>query len=380
MRNLETKLYFVLLHGRAAKRMQETTGKEASTLHRLLEIGKIDDGGIYSKWVDYKGEPIDADLIVVDEMSMVDMFLMSYLLKCIYQGTKLILVGDSDQLPSVGPGSVLKDIVESEFVDTIHLDKIFRQAARSKIIVNAHRVNNGENFISKDEILEDSKDDFFFIKENNQEKILSELISLCTGRLQKFGDYNFFDNIQILTPTKKGMLGTKELNVSMQEVLNPASTSKKEKKANGVVFRVGDRIMQVKNNYEIYWERRNVKTECGKGVFNGEIGTIIDIDEQEKVITIKFDDEKTVWYEFSELEQIEHSYAITIHKAQGSEFDVSIIVAPRTSPILLTRNLLYTGITRAKELLIIIGANETISYMIQNVDSKRRNTGLKYKF
>lgn len=380
MRNLETKLYFVLLHGRAAKRMQETTGKEASTLHRLLEIGKIDDGGIYSKWVDYKGEPIDADLIVVDEMSMVDMFLMSYLLKCIYQGTKLILVGDSDQLPSVGPGSVLKDIVESEFVDTIHLDKIFRQAARSKIIVNAHRVNNGENFISKEEILEDSKDDFFFIKENNQEKILSELISLCTGRLQKFGDYNFFDNIQILTPTKKGMLGTKELNVSMQEVLNPASTSKKEKKANGVVFRVGDRIMQVKNNYEIYWERRNVKTECGKGVFNGEIGTIIDIDEQEKVITIKFDDEKTVWYEFSELEQIEHSYAITIHKAQGSEFDVSIIVAPRTSPILLTRNLLYTGITRAKELLIIIGANETISYMIQNVDSKRRNTGLKYKF
>ena len=367
--------------GRAAKRMQETTGKDACTLHRLLEIGKFDENSLFTNEEnDYQGEPIDADVIVVDEMSMVDMFLMNYLLKCIYKGTKLILVGDSDQLPSVGPGSVLKDIIESEKVSTIHLDKIFRQAARSKIIVNAHKVNNGENFISKDEVQEDSKEDFFFIKEANQEKILSELISLCTGRLQKFGNYNFLDNIQVLTPTKKGVLGTKELNITLQQYLNPPSESKKEKKANGVIFRVGDRIMQVKNNYEIYWERRDGKKEDGKGVFNGEIGTILDIDDDEKVVTIKFDDEKLVWYQFSELEQIEHSYAITIHKAQGSEFDVVIRVAPRTTPFLLTRNLLYTGITRAKELLIIIGGNDTISYMIQNIDSKKRNTGLKYKF
>ena len=367
--------------GRAAKRMQETTGKDACTLHRLLEIGKFDENSLFTNEEnDYQGEPIDADVIVVDEMSMVDMFLMNYLLKCIYKGTKLILVGDSDQLPSVGPGSVLKDIIESEKVSTIHLDKIFRQAARSKIIVNAHKVNNGENFISKDEVKEDSKEDFFFIKEANQEKILSELISLCTGRLQKFGNYNFLDNIQVLTPTKKGVLGTKELNITLQQYLNPPSESKKEKKANGIIFRVGDRIMQVKNNYEIYWERRDGKKEDGKGVFNGEIGTILDIDDDEKVVTIKFDDEKLVWYQFSELEQIEHSYAITIHKAQGSEFDVVIIVAPRTTPFLLTRNLLYTGITRAKELLIIIGGNDTISYMIQNIDSKKRNTGLKYKF
>ena len=295
--------------------MTETTGVEAKTLHRLLEIGKINEDGFYKKNQDYQGTPIDGDIIIVDEMSMVDLFLMNYLMQSVYQGSKLILVGDSDQLASVGPGSVLKDIIDSNRITTIHLDKIFRQAAKSKIIVNAHRVNEGEGFVSKDEIASDSKKDFFFINEPNQEKILQEVISLCSGRLQNFGNYDFFQNIQVLTPTKKGILGTKELNKSLQEVLNPYESTKKEKAFNNAIYRVGDRIMQIKNNYDIYWEKHFLN-ETGTGVFNGEFGTIMDINEKEKNIEIKFDDEKIAWYQFSELDQIEHSYSITIHKAQ----------------------------------------------------------------
>ena len=286
--------------------------------------------------------PIDADVIVVDEISMVDMFLMDYLLNCIYQGTKLILVGDIDQLASVGPGSVLKDLINSEVINTVKLDKIFRQAAKSKIVLNAHRVNSGLGFIKNDdeEIEEDTKQDFFFIKQNSTEKMLQEVISLSTGRLEKFGNYDFFKNIQVLTPTKKGPLGTRELNKALQAVLNPNIDELPEKKVGDVIYRVGDRVMQIKNNYDITWERETRpfgseklgenenswasmylakpknKKEIGTGVFNGEIGTIIEIDEREKVVKIQFDDEKVAWYEYSDLDQIEHSYAITIHKAQ----------------------------------------------------------------
>lgn len=306
--------------GRAAKKMTEATGREASTLHRLLCIGKLDDEGIYSKHSDYEGEPIDADVIVVDELSMVDMFLLNYLLNCIYQGTKLILVGDTDQLASVGPGSVLKDLINSEVINTVKLDKIFRQAAKSKIILNAHRVNNGEKFLTKEEESEEGNDqDFFFIKQKTSENMLKEVISLSTGRLEKFGNYDFFKNIQVLTPTKKGALGTKELNKALQAVLNPNTEELPEKVSGGVTYRIGDRIMQIKNNYDITWERKkgtSENVEIGAGVFNGEIGTIIEIDEKEKVIKIQFDDEKVAWYEYTDLEQIEHSYAITIHKAQ----------------------------------------------------------------
>ena len=318
--------------GRAAKKMTEATDKEASTLHRLLGLGKLDDEGIYTRHSDYEGAPIDADVIVVDELSMVDMFVMNYLLKCIYQGTKLILVGDVDQLASVGPGSVLKDLINSETINTVKLDKIFRQAAKSKIILNAHRVNNGQKFLSKEdkEIEEDTKEDFFFIQQNSTEKILQEVISLSTGRLEKFGNYDFFKNIQVLTPTKKGPLGTRELNKALQNVLNPNIDESPEKANGGANFRVGARIMQIKNNYDITWEKENSqkqeyniggykipqKPEIGTGVFNGEMGTILEIDEKEKVIKIQFDDEKIAWYGFTELEQIEHSYAITIHKAQ----------------------------------------------------------------
>ena len=309
--------------GRAAKRMTETTGKEASTLHRLLEIGKMDEDSFYKRASKYEGMPIDADVIIVDEVSMMDMFLMSYLLKCVYQGTKLVLVGDIDQLPSVGPGSVLKDLINSEKVPTIILDKIFRQAAKSKIVVNAHRVNEGEKFLNKDEETEEMIDDFFFIKETSQEKMLSQIVSLCTGRLEKYGNYDFFQNIQVLTPTKKGLLGTKELNKVLQENLNPNLKGLPERTSMGAIYRTGDRVMQIKNNYDIYWEREGTgdkggieEKEIGSGVFNGEIGTIIKVDEKEKQVEIKFDDDKIAWYEYSELDQIEHSYAITIHKAQ----------------------------------------------------------------
>ena len=368
--------------GRAAKRMTETTGEEASTLHRLLEIGKVDEESLFKKDTEYKGAPIDADIIIVDEVSMVDMFIMSYLLDCIYKGTKLILVGDSDQLPSVGPGSVLHDLIASDKMTTVHLDKIFRQAAKSKIIVNAHRVNSGKRFIEKDdkELVEDAKQDFFFIKENNQEKILEQVLSLCNGRLKKFGDYDFFESIQVLTPTKKGLLGTRELNKALQKELNPHRDGETEKNSMGATFRIGDRIMQIKNNYDMYWERlKDEEVESGNGVFNGEVGSIIEINEKEKNITVKFDDEKICWYEFNQLEELEHSYCITIHKAQGSEFDVIIMVIPQAAPMLLTRNLLYTGITRAKKMLIIIGNERVVNYMIDNVDSKKRNTGLEYK-
>lgn len=370
--------------GRAAKRMTETTGKEASTLHRLLEIGKIDDDNLFKNNDNYQGAPIDADIVIIDEVSMMDMFIMNYLLKCIYQGTKLVLVGDVDQLASVGPGSVLKDLIASNQVATVSLDKIFRQAAKSKIILNAHKVNNGEMFLSKEELEEDTKEDFFFIKENSQERMLAQVVSLCTGRLEKYGNYDFFQNIQVLSPTKKGLLGTKELNKILQKQLNPNIMNLPEKASMGAIFRKGDRVMQIKNNYDIYWEKEGIGSgisnkEMGNGVFNGEIGTIIQIDEKEKQVEIQFDDNKIARYEFTELDQIEHSYAITIHKAQGSEFDVVIMAIPQTAPMLLTRNLLYTGITRAKKLLVVIGSEKTLDFMIQNVDSRKRNTGLEFK-
>lgn len=366
--------------GRAAKRMTEMTGEEAKTLHRLLEIGKIEKVNEFTI-MNYEVAPIDADVIIVDEASMVDIYLMNYLLNGIYQGTKLILVGDTDQLPSVGPGSVLKDIINSERIKTIFLDEIFRQAAQSKIIVNSHKVNDGEYFLEKEE-QEGLKDDFFYIKEKSQDIMLDQIISLCKGRLKNFGDYDFFENIQILSPTKKGLLGTKELNKRLQEELNPSNDEKKEKKVGEVIFREGDRVMQVKNNYDIYWEKGNTRSltyENGTGIFNGELGKILKIDFLNKQIKILFDDEKEAWYAFSDMDQIEHAYAITVHKAQGSEFDVVIMVVTQSSAMLLTRNLLYTGLTRAKKLLILIGNDNVVKFMIQNADTKIRNTGLEYK-
>ena len=299
-------------HGRAAKRMSETTGEDASTIHRLLELGKIEETLDIEK-LDYPITPIDGDVIIIDEMSMVDTLLMNYILKGVYLGTKLIFVGDVNQLPSVGPGNVLKDIINSEKITTIELTDIFRQAAKSKIITNAHKVNNGESIFEKDEKKEKKQDeDFFFINETSGEKMLNDIISLCSGRLKKYGDYNFFEDIQVLTPTKKGQFGTKELNKALQKVLNGEETD--EKKYGDVSFKLKDKVMQIKNNYDIYWEKDS--KEAGSGIFNGEMGQVEEIDENAKALKVVFDDGKKAWYEYSELDQIEHSYAITIHKSQ----------------------------------------------------------------
>lgn len=373
--------------GRAAKRMTETTGEEAKTLHRLLELMSGDDENLFS--TELLVTPIDGDIIIVDEASMLDMFLMNYLVKAIYKGTKLVLVGDIDQLPSVGPGSVLKDIIESDEICTIRLSQIFRQAAKSKIIINSHRVNEGQEFIGGntkqtnvdgEEI--DLLDDFFFINEANQESIQKTIVSLCKGRLQKFGNYDFFNNIQVITPTKKGKLGTKELNILLQEELNPLEESKDEREYGSIKFRENDRVMQTKNNYNILWEKeneRNFNKDLGNGVFNGELGRIEKISSKDKTVSVRFDDGKVATYEGNELEQLEHAYSITVHKSQGSEFDVVILVVAQTAPMLLTRNLIYTAMTRAKKLLIVIGAQSTINYMINNNTTRQRNTGLKFK-
>ena len=267
--------------------MTETTGEEAKTLHRLLEIGKIEEERT-SKYNDFDVAPLDADVIIVDEMSMVDLFLMNYLVKAIYQGSKLVLVGDVDQLPSVGPGNVLADLINSKRIKTIVLNKIFRQAAKSKIIINSHRVNSGETFIKPQESAEELNQDFFYIKENNQDKILNQILSLCSGRLESYGNYEFFKSIQVITPTKKGMLGTKELNKVLQECLNPLPEGGLERQNLGASFRSGDRVMQIKNNYDIFWEREKYGYETGNGVFNGEFGTILKLDDIEKRVKIKF--------------------------------------------------------------------------------------------
>lgn len=311
----ELKITLCAPTGRAAKRMTEATGEEAKTLHRVLEIGKFASEDEINP--DLLVTPIDANVVIIDEASMIDLFLMNYLMKALYSGTKLILVGDEKQLPSVGPGNVLKDIIASEKVPVVTLNKIFRQAAKSKIILNSHKVNEGESFIGiKQENEEELLQDFFFIQENNKENIIKQIVSLCTGRLERYGNYDFIKNIQVITPTKKGNLGTKELNQVIQSNVNPFETTKKEKKFGDTIFRQGDRIMQIKNNYDIFWERDGKTNEVGSGVFNGEFGTIIDINEMDKEIVIKFDDDKKAWYSYADLDQIEHAYAITVHKAQ----------------------------------------------------------------
>jgi len=311
----ELKITLCAPTGRAAKRMTEATGEEAKTLHRVLEIGKFASEDEINP--DLLVTPIDANVVIIDEASMIDLFLMNYLMKALYSGTKLILVGDENQLPSVGPGNVLKDIIASERVPVVTLNKIFRQAAKSKIILNSHKVNEGESFIGiKQENEEELLQDFFFIQENNKENIIKQIVSLCTGRLERYGNYDFIKNIQVITPTKKGNLGTKELNQVIQSNVNPFETTKKEKKFGDTIFRQGDRIMQIKNNYDIFWERDGKTNEAGSGVFNGEFGTIIDINEMDKEIVIKFDDDKKAWYSYADLDQIEHAYAITVHKAQ----------------------------------------------------------------
>ena len=351
--------------GRAAKRISETTGEEAKTLHRLLTLGKMEDEG-YA--INYEVPKLDQDVIIVDEVSMVDTLLMHFLLKALKDHTRLVLIGDSDQLPSVGPGNVLKDLIESDLVPVTKLTQIYRQARESEIIINAHKINSGEmiDLSSKD-------GDFFFINGTN---ILNQVSELVTERLKKYGDYNPFVDIQVLTPTKKGESGTRFLNKELQKALNPNAVNKNEKEYGGIIFREGDKVMQIKNNYDLTWESLDGKN-YGSGVYNGDLGIIKTIhDDSMEVI---FDEDKLVLYDMASIDELEHAYAITVHKSQGSEFPVVVMPLIFGPPMLYTRNLLYTAVTRAKELLVIVGDRNVVSRMIANNEIKKRNTGLKFK-
>ncbi len=356
--------------GRAAKRIKETTRKEAKTIHRLLEITKLDDNDIDS-YFETIVAPIDADVVIIDEASMIDCMMMNNLFKAIKVTTQIIMVGDADQLPSVGPGSVLKDIISSNVVNVVSLKEIYRQSAMSDIILNAHRVNRGEypEFKNKDT-------DMFFIKTNSIENTLSEISSLVSHRLKDFANIDVFKDLQILTPMKKTSLGTIELNSLIQSLLNPKDISKSEKEFNGRTYRVGDKVMQIINNYD---KKFSINGTFFDGIYNGDIGYIKSIDNLNKKLIIVFDEEKEVEYEFEELEQIELAYAITIHKSQGSEFDYVVLPLYAGYPKLFTRNLLYTAMTRAKKMLVVVGSQNVLNHMVDNIESKNRKTGLKEK-
>lgn len=362
--------------GRAAKRMSESTGREAKTIHRLLDMGVSSDEDDKSLFGKGESEPLEADVIIIDEASMIDVLLMHNLLKAIKLGTRLIIVGDVDQLPSVGPGNVLKDLINSSLIKVVRLKEIFRQGAESLITVNAHRINSGEMpYLNK------KGNDFYFIKEDDTDSIMTTIIDLINRRLPKFNsDWDKLRDIQVLTPMRKGTLGVLNMNERIQEVLNPPGSHKKEKKVKEMVFREGDKVMQTKNNYSLKWTRIAGEGEDkGVGVFNGDMGFIESIDEEEKIITVIFDDERRVKYDYVYLDELELAYAITIHKSQGSEFKVIIIPAFMGSPFLMNRNLLYTGITRAKKLVVVVGMPKALKYMVSNTKSMDRYSSLKYR-
>lgn len=356
--------------GRAAKRITETTGKDAKTLHRLLEISKLDDNNL-DYILDYQVKNITADVVIVDEASMIDTLMMNNLLKAMSAHTKIILVGDVNQLPSVGPGAVLKDIIDSNVVNTIYLKTIYRQSSASDIIINAHRVNNGEHMEFKN-----NNTDLFFIKTDSIEDTIAEISSLITYRLESSYGIDVRNDLQILTPMRKTELGSIKLNSIIQELLNPKSSRRNEKEFLNRTFREGDKVMQIINNYD---KKFAINGEFFDGIYNGDIGYISTIDNDNKRLYINFDEDRVVEYDFDELEQIEHAYATTIHKAQGSEFDYVILPLYIGYPKLFTRNLLYTAMTRAKKMLIIVGSKRVVDFMIDNVETKNRNTGLKYK-
>ncbi len=352
--------------GRAAQRMFESSGKEAKTIHRLLEASRSDNGEHHFS----RGEdnPLPQKVIVVDEMSMVDTNLMCALLKAVKLGSYLILIGDPDQLPPVGPGNCLNDIIASERFDVVMLNKIFRQAEQSLIVMNAHAINRGE--MPK---LNSRDNDFFFLEKRDTAEIIRLLIAFISERLPKRYDADPFEDIQVISCTRKGVLGTKELNAAFQEALNPKSNRKPEKKYGNIVFRVGDKVMQIKNDYDLVWTRGS---ESGTGIFNGDIGRIISIDNKAEFLTVDFDGRETE-YDFSQLEELEHAYAVTAHKSQGSEYRIVIIPAFDAPFPLMTRNLLYTAVTRAREMVVIVGSSRSLETMVGNNRIPVRHTALK---
>ena len=361
--------------GRAAKRMTEATGWEASTIHRMLELsGEIQDTSAGANFERNEENPLEADVIIIDEMSMVDMFLMNALLKAIVPGTRLIMVGDVDQLPSVGPGNVLRDIIESGMFNTVKLTKIFRQAEESEIVVNAHKINRGEQI----NLRPDSKD-FIFIQRDNPYVILGSLLTLIRDKLP---DYVHADmkEIQVLSPVKRGVLGVENLNTFLQSNLNPPDRHKAEIPVGDSILREGDKVMHIKNNYNLEWEMRT-KTgfvyDRGKGIFNGDIGIIERINESTQMMEVHFDDGKHVIYTFDQMEELVLAYAATVHKAQGSEYPAVILPLLSGPALLMNRNILYTAVTRAKQCVCVVGRKETVSAMINNVREINRYSALK---
>lgn len=361
--------------GRAAKRMSESTGKEATTIHRMLDMGVFEkEESVFV--TNAEEHSLEADVVIIDEASMIDITLMNALLKSIKVGTRLIIVGDVDQLPSVGAGNVLNDFIESGFTKVVRLKEIFRQGKESMIVVNAHKINKGE--MPK---LNEKGTDFFFIRNDIQEGILNTIIDLINTRLPKFNsNWDKLKSIQVLVPMKKGVLGVTNLNEKIQNVLNPKAPYKKEKEFRSMVFREGDKVMQIKNNYSLKWTRIAGKGEHeGLGVFNGDMGFIESIDLEGKKLSIIFDDERRVIYDFIYLDELDLAYAITIHKSQGSEFPVVIIPAYMGAPLLMNRNLLYTGITRAKEMVVVVGIPKALKYMVDNTRSMERYSSLNWR-
>lgn len=365
--------------GRAAKRMTEATGYEARTIHRLLELTGVpsDDKDTSGMHFERNEEnPLDADAIIIDEMSMVDIYLMHALLRAVNPGTRLILVGDTNQLPSVGPGNVLRDLIASGAFDVVQLTRIFRQAAESDIIVNAHRINDGERIP-----LGKRSKDFLFIRREQPDAIISAMLTLVREKLPNYVHADMFD-IQIMTPMRKGALGVERLNTILQSFLNPKDPSKPEKEVGGTIYRVGDKVMQIKNNYQIEWETRNrygIPVDSGAGVFNGDIGIIREINTFAEELTVEFDEGKMVDYSFKQLEELELAYAITIHKSQGSEYPAVVIPVYSGPRMLMTRNLIYTAVTRARACVCLVGIPEMLQAMVDNEVEQRRYTGLKIR-
>lgn len=353
--------------GRAAKRMGEATGRDASTIHRLLEYS-YGEGGFGRN----AENTLLADVVIVDEMSMVDVPLMAALLRALAPGTRLIMVGDSDQLPSVGPGNVLRDMVDSGQIPVVRLTEIFRQSGRSAIVTNAHRINEGQM-----PILE-GLEDFGFEPMEEQEAVIRRLIALNSGKAAKLGAQEPLQDIQVLAPMKKGPLGVYNLNKRLQEALNPPAHKKKERKYGDVVFREGDKVMQIKNDYRLAWTRSlpHQPPEMGEGVYNGDLGTIMSIDLYDQTLEVLFDDGRSAVYSFSMLEELELAYCISIHKSQGSEFPIVLLPLLGGPPMLLNRNLLYTAVTRARHMVCILGRQSCIQQMVRNNQVKRRYSGL----
>ena len=377
IRYFETEDMEILLAaptGRAAKRMTEATGYEAVTIHRLLELsGAPSEDRAQASFERNEENPLEADVIIIDEVSMVDIFLMHALLKAVTPGTRLVLVGDINQLPSVGPGCVLKDIIRSEAYPVVMLTKIFRQASQSDIIVNAHKINRGEQVT-----LDNKSRDFFFLERQDPNVILRVVLALVQEKMPRYVNAKMYD-IQVLTPMRKGVLGVEHLNEILQRYLNPPAEDKAERQTARGMFREGDKVMQVKNNYQIEWEAKNrygIAIDKGTGIFNGDMGVIQEIDLQAEQVEVLFDDYRTVTYSFESLDELELAYAVTIHKSQGSEYPAVVIPLLTGPRMLMNRNLLYTAVTRARSCVTLVGSKETFRMMVENSSEQARYSGL----